>query len=161
MKNLTKVAGTILLFSFCIQSSFGQASQTDETIKVDSVKTDTAAIPFNIIENVPIYPGCETLESNDERKRCMSKKIARSVNRNFNTDLANELGLTGKQRIIVTFVIDQQGKVTNIKAQANHPRLETEAQRVVAKLPIFIPATHKGKNVSVKYSLPITFVIVD
>jgi len=120
-----------------------------------------SAIPFNIIENVPVYPGCETSESNESRKQCMKKKISKHVVRNFNSDLGNDLGLTGKQRIFVNFVIDETGKVTNIKARAKHPRLEKEGIKVVAKLPRFIPATQDGKNVAVKYTLPITFVIED
>ena len=59
------------------------------------------------------------------------EKIAKFVQRKFNTDLAGDLGLTGRQRISVIFKIDKSGNVTGVRARAPHPRLEKEAQRVI------------------------------
>merc|ERR1712108_100530 len=58
-------------------------------------------VPFAVIENVPIFPGCENEKGNNAKKQCMSDKIAKFVNRKFNTELAADLGLSGKQRISV------------------------------------------------------------
>ena len=66
-----------------------------------------AEIPFAVIEQVPVYPGCES-GTNDEQKKCMAKKISDHVNSNFNVKLANELKLKGKQKIYVQFKIDNQ-----------------------------------------------------
>ena len=65
----------------------------------------------------------------------MSEKIAKFVQRKFNTDLAGDLGLTGRQRISVIFKINKTGDVTGKRARAPHPRLEKEAQRVINLLP--------------------------
>ena len=37
---------------------------------------DVDNIPYDFVEVVPVFPGCETASTNDERKACMSNKIA-------------------------------------------------------------------------------------
>lgn len=107
------------------------------------------------VEQVPIYPGCEDLYTNAERRGCMSEKIARLIQRKFNTDLASILGLNGKQKILVQFKINKSGNVTEIKARALHTKLEKETIRVIDKIPQLIPGKQRGQNVEVSYSLPI------
>ena len=89
----------------------------------------------------------------------MSDKITKFVQKKFNTDLAGDLGLTGKQRISVIFKIDKKGNVTGVRSRAPHPRLEKEAARVVNMLPKMKPGRQRGKAVVVPYSLPITFFV--
>lgn len=113
-------------------------------------------VPEGPIDRVPIYPGCN-LPGNNLKKNCMSQNIAAFVSKKFNTSFAPDLGLTGKQRINVTFKIDKKGKVVDIKTKANHIALEAEAIRVIALLPKMIPGSHYGKEVNVPYSLPIIF----
>lgn len=115
-------------------------------------------VPFHIIEDAPVYPGCKG--GKEELKKCFSEKVQKLVNDKFNMELANELGLTpGKQRINVMFKIDKTGKITDIQARAPHKRLEAEAIRVVSLLPQMTPGKQRGRAVPVKYSLPITFLV--
>mgnify|MGYP007000395440 CR=1 len=67
-----------------------------EEIEIEEVEEDVE-VPFAVIENVPEYPGCER-GTNAEKRKCMSDKIAKFVQRKFNTDLAGDLGLSGRQR---------------------------------------------------------------
>ena len=83
------------------------------------------------------------------------------MNRKFNTNLASDLGLSGRQRILVFFKIDKSGNVTQIQARAPHPGLEKEAKRVVGLLPKMQPGKQRGKPVTVPYSLPILFQVQD
>ena len=117
-------------------------------------------MPFSVIENVPIFPGCEK-GSNQEKRDCMSAKISQFVNKKFNTELASELGLSGRQRINVIFKIDKTGSITGIRARAPHPGLEKEAARVIGLLPKMKPGKQRGKPVNVPYSLPIIFQVQD
>ena len=91
----------------------------------------------------------------------MSEKISKFVNRKFNTDLAGDLGLSGRQRISVFFKIDKNGNVTGVRSRAPHPRLEQEAARVINALPKMKPGKQRGKAVIVPYSLPIVFQVQD
>ena len=130
-----------------------------EDIEVEEVDEDIE-VPFAVIENVPIYPGCEK-GNNDAKRKCMSDKINKFVQKKFNTDLAGDLGLTGKQRINVIFKIDRSGNVVGVRSRAPHPRLEKEAARVIGLLPKMKPGKQRGKAVTVPYSLPIIFQVQD
>jgi len=138
----------------------------DEIVEVEEVveapvEEEVADVPFAVIEDVPIFPGCENLGNNNERKKCMSEKISRYVNKEFDTDLGAELGLSGINRVIVQFRIDEQGNIGQVRARAPHPRLEQEAARVINSLPKMKPGKQRGKPVGVMYSLPIAFKVQD
>lgn len=115
-------------------------------------------IPFILLEEVPVFPGCEGLE-NEESKACFTKQITKFVNRKFNVSISEGLDLTGKQRIFTQFTIDKNGLVTDIKIRATHKRFEKETLRVLEKLPEMIPGKQRQKAVPVKYTLPIVFQI--
>lgn len=117
-------------------------------------------VPFAFIEDAPIYPGCEKYNSKLERKKCMSEKVQKLINRKFNTGIAGDLNLDeGVQRINVLFVIDEHGNVTGIQSRAAHPKLEKEAERVVKLLPKMKPGKQRNQTVKVKYTLPILFKV--
>gem|GEM_PF-905294 len=120
---------------------------------------EIADVPFAVVENPPIYPGCESFGGNSERKKCFSEKINQFVNQNFNTKLAGELGLSGVNRIIMQFRIDHDGNINNIRGRAAHPELEAEALRIIKLLPKMSPGMQRGKLVGVMYSLPIVFKV--
>ena len=131
-----------------------------EEVEVEEIEEDIE-VPFSVIENVPVFPGCEKKKGNNEKKKCMSEKIAKFVNKKFNTDLAGDLGLSGRQRISVFFKIDKVGNIVNVGARAPHPGLEKEAKRVISLLPKMKPGKQRGKAVTVPYSLPILFQVQD
>ena len=79
----------------------------------------------------------------------------------FNTDIAADLDLIGRQRIIVVFKIDKIGDVTQIKAKAPHPALNEEAIRIISLLPRVIPGYQKQKPVIIPFSIPIVFQVVE
>jgi len=124
-------------------------------------KTDEEAetVPFILIEDVPIFPGCEGLNDNAARKTCMSEKITAYVNKNFNKELGSELGLSGINRITILFQINTKGEIVNIQARAPHAKLEEEAVRVIKSLPKMQPGKQRGKPVNVNYALPIIFQV--
>jgi protein TonB len=149
-----------------VEETVIESTETDqeEEIDIDDLDIDEVEedveVPFAVIENVPVFPGCER-GNNAKKRKCMSEKIAKFVQRKFNTELAGDLGLSGRQRISVIFKIDKNGNVTGVRARAPHPRLEKEAQRVINLLPKMQPGKQRGKAVIVPYSLPIIFQVQD
>ena len=141
-----------------------ETDQEEEIVEIEELEIEEVdediEVPFAVIENVPIYPGCEK-GNNDAKRKCMSDKIAKFVQKKFNTDLAGDLGLTGRQRINVIFKIDRNGNVVGVRSRAPHPRLEKEAARVINLLPKMKPGKQRGKAVTVPYSLPIVFQVQD
>jgi len=140
-----------------------EVDQEEEIAEVEdieeAVEEEIADVPFAVIENVPVYPGCEKKKNNADKKKCMSEKIQKFVQKKFNTELASDLGLEGKQRISVQFKIDRTGNVVGVRARAPHPKLEKEAIKVVKALPKMTPGKQRGKAVGVLYSLPILFQV--
>lgn len=120
-------------------------------------ETGPDTVPFIMIENAPVFKGCEGL-SKAENKKCFDEKMSKFVQRNFDVGIANEVGLrAGKYRISTQFIIDDKGDVVDIQIRAPHFKLEKETQELIEKLPKFTPGKQRNKSVKVKYTLPITF----
>ena len=125
---------------------------------IDATPIDIPIImPFSRIEKVPVYPGCERHKTNDKRKKCMSEKITKLINRKFNTDIGSEFGILGRQRINTQFTIDKNGNITDIKIRGPHHALEREAKRVINKIPKMEPGLQRNVPVGVIYTLPIIY----
>ncbi len=61
-------------------------------------------------------------------------------------------------RVIVSFVVDKDGSVTNIEiVNSVHPMIDAEAIRLYSIMPKWKPGIKRGKPVRVKYSMPINF----
>ena len=61
-------------------------------------------------------------------------------------------------RVVLQFVVDEDGRVTDVKTvKSVHPLLDAEAERVARGMPDWKPGRREGKNMSVKYTLPISF----
>lgn len=130
--------------------------RTNKLIKLENPTSD---VPFAVVEQVPLFPGCESLGTNEEQKKCMSEKVQEFVAKNFDTGLGKKLGLKGVNRVIAVFKISPEGKITEVRARAPHPDLEVEAKRVIEGLPNMTPGRNNGQNVGVSYSLPIVFQV--
>ena len=120
-----------------------------------AIAREDLEIPFAVVEQVPIYPGCENFTNQRSQRDCMTQKISDHVNKNFNTSIGKTLGLTGLSRIYVRFKVSSTGKVVDVESRAPHPALGAEAERVVRSLPDMEPAMHEGQKVAILYSLPI------
>ena len=132
-----------------------------EEVEVEEVEEDIE-VPFHVIENVAVFPGCENKKGNEAKKQCMNEKVNKFIQRKFNTELANDLGLApGKKRIFCRFKVDRNGNITAIQTRGPHPALEKEAQKVLSKLPKMKPGKQRGKAVVMPFSIPIVFQVQD
>ncbi|QTY26950.1 energy transducer TonB [Flavobacterium sp. CS20] len=139
-----------------IESTETTEMEVVEVEDVQEVEEEIGDVPFAIIQQVPIFPGCENAK---DKKKCMNEKISKYVDKNFDRSLGSELGLTGRNRVSVQFKIDKNGDVVDVKARGPHPRLEQEAIRVIKGLPKMIPGEQRGQKVGVLYGLPINFFV--
>lgn len=146
-----------------VEETIIETTETDETEKVEVQEVEEVEeeeefvedVAFAVIEDVPVYPGCKGTKQ--QKKDCLNKSIRKLVARKFNSELAGDLGLSGKQKIYVKFKITKTGGIQIVGARAPHKRLEKEARRVVNLLPKMTPGKQRGRPVNVTYMLPIIF----
>ena len=118
----------------------------------DSSESDPNEV-FEKVEIMPEYPG--GLES-----------MMNFMKNNMKyPEIAMKKGATG--RVIISFVVEKDGKVSDVKAvdfkadgevsDECKDSLIAEAERVVASMPNWKPGQQEGENVRVKYTMPFTF----
>ena len=132
--------------------------EVEETI-IESTETDQEEIdmdvPFAIIEDVPLYPGCERVPKS-ERRNCFQTQIQKHIAKNFRyPEIAQEMGIQG--RVFVQFTIGKDGSISGIRTRGPDKNLEKEANRIISRLPTMIPGKQRGRPVRVPFSIPITF----
>ena len=53
-------------------------------------------VPFAVIEDVPIYPGCEKVPKS-QRRACFQEQINKHIRKNFRyPEIAQEMGIQGR-----------------------------------------------------------------
>jgi protein TonB len=138
-----------------------EITDKDSIIDVSKIETDNIEDPdvevvFTLVEQVPVFPGCKG--NKEQLKKCMNEKIRRLVAKNFNTEIAQDLGLSGERvRIFTQFTIDKDGRITAIKTRSKYKDLEKEAVKVIKLFPKMKPGKQRGRPVRVTYTLPIIF----
>jgi periplasmic protein TonB len=101
---------------------------------------------FLIVEKMPQFPGGES---------ALVKYLSSNIKY---PPIARENGITGT--VYLTFVINQTGKVTDVKVlRGIGGGCDEEAKRVVKAMPKWSAGKQRGKNVSVQYNLPVKFTL--
>jgi len=134
-----------------------ETTEIDEETIVEDVEVEDFMdeVPFAIIEDKPIFPGCEKVKK-EEKSACFEKQIQKHIRRYFRyPEIAQEMGIQG--RVYVSFIINSNGIVEGIRMRGPDKNLEQEAKRIISKLPKMIPGKQRGKAVRVPYSIPIVF----
>jgi protein TonB len=134
-----------------------ESNEEEEVMEVDDVEVEEidedVDVPFAVIENVPVFPGCEN-ESN--KRACFNTMMQKHISKNFRyPEIAQEMGVQG--RVNVMFVIQKDGSIGNVRMRGPDKNLEKEAARIIAKLPRMTPGKQRGRAVRVPFSIPITF----
>jgi protein TonB len=134
-----------------------ESDEKEEVMEVDDVEVDEIEedidVPFAVIENVPVFPGCEGA---GDKRACFNKMIQKHISRNFRyPEIAQEMGIQG--RVSVMFTIQKDGSIGNIRMRGPDKNLEKEAARIIGKLPRMTPGKQRGRAVRVPFSIPINF----
>ena len=131
---------------------------SNDGVEMIKEEVEIVEVPFSVVEETPTTIDCQDLESNKERKDCFNSFVNKHIAKNFNTSIGDSLS-PGRKRIFVQFKIGKDGIIKDIKARGPSVALESEAKRVVATLPKFIPGKQKGEVVVVPFSIPIVFEV--
>jgi len=138
-----------------------ESTETDESEEIEIVEEveeeSDEILSFAVVENKPIYPGCENEPDEEARFKCFNRNIMKTVQKNFTyPEMARQMGLSDK--VWVSFVIEKNGKISNVKvARGQYDDLNDEAMRLIKLLPKMTPAKQRGKPVRMSYTVPINF----
>ena len=137
--------GVLVLLMLCLLPAmlFGQDTgtiSTKGTVKGEQI--------YDIVEQYTEFPGGYS---------ALTEWI--DDNLKYPAELA-EQNIQG--RVIVQFVVDKDGNVTNPTVKRSvDPQLDAEALRVVKAMPKWTPGKKNGQAVSVKYTMPVMFALSD
>ncbi|WP_299891170.1 M56 family metallopeptidase [uncultured Lacinutrix sp.] len=119
------------------------------------------SVSLQEIDEIPIFPGCESFTSKEEAKKCLEQSINKIVLKEFKTSIGKEKGLVGKVKLSARFIIGKDGVVKDIKVRAPLSEFVNETIRVIKTMPQLVPGQKDGKPVDVQFLLPITFNIAE
>jgi protein TonB len=115
-------------------------------VKVEEEESAEEMQIFMVVESMPEYPGGET---------ALYKYLAENIKY---PQMAKESGIQG--RVFVTFVVERNGSVTDVKVlRGIGGGCDEEAIRVVQNMPKWTPGKQRGKSVRVQYNLPVKFTL--
>jgi protein TonB len=101
---------------------------------------------FTVVEEMPTFPGGEEKLFEYLRKNIKFPPVAR------------ENGIQG--RVFVTFVVDKDGKVKEVKVlRGIGGGCDEEALRVIRSMPDWKAGKQNGRPVQVQYNLPVNFTL--
>ncbi len=129
---------TIFLFCLIVEA------EAQERLQI----MDTTDSPFTRVEIEAEFPGGASAWRN-------------YLQNNLNADIpGKKKAPAGTYMVVVLFIVDKNGKISNVKAETNHGYgMEKEVVRVIKKGPNWIPAMQNGKIVKAYRRQPITFVV--
>lgn len=152
------LAGALLMVSNIESVAREIGEQIPEVAEVQQkaeAKASDAIAPADTTKNV-VYDVTETLPQFPGGQEMMMKYLAANIKYPASAVKAKKQG-----RVIVTFVIQKDGSVTNARiARSVDPELDAEALRIVKAMPNWTPGTQDGKPVNVKYTIPVIFSLM-
>ena len=125
-------------------NSDGSLKNQSELVRTVTYNDGEPVYELKSIEVAPVFPGGFSALSNFI-----------SSNVRYPAD-AEKKGANGK--VIVRFVVNIKGKVVDPEiTQSIYPSLDKEALRVIKLMPRWEPGKQGGKNVNVRFAVPINF----
>jgi TonB family protein len=140
---LTLTVSLLFILFACEQKSNGEKIfvQKDEISEPTTSSMDNV---YNLVDEMPEFPG-----GMDGVREFIAKNLQYPKR-------AVEEGING--RVFVSFVVSDKGKVTDAAIERGiDTELDAEALRVINLLPDWTPGRKDGKEVNVRFTLPIIF----
>lgn len=96
---------------------------------------------YEVVEQMPSFPGGQ-------------EALMTYINNNIK--YPDEV--CGQGRVIVSFVVEKDGSITNATIRRSvDPAFDREALRVISSMPKWIPGKNNGRNVRVRFNVPVQF----
>jgi len=110
-------------------------------------------------QELPIFAGCETLETEDDQKACTKQKLMAFMSEKL---VYPEAAKAAKKEgtVLVKFTVNAEGLVKNVRVVGSAGYgMDKAAMDVVNAMPRWTPAQKDGKPVATELSLPFNFTL--
>ncbi|MBK8564578.1 MAG: energy transducer TonB [Saprospiraceae bacterium] len=147
---------TVLVLQAQAQTTTTSAQQQSLTPVASTPTQDTDEV-FKVVEEPPIFLGCENVEGKSERIKCSDRKMLEFLygKLKYPTD-ARKNNVQGI--VYISFIVEKDGRVTNpqIVEDIGYGCGETILQ-IVKSFPTWEPGRQRGTPVRVYKKIPVKF----
>lgn len=155
MKITTTLIAMLLAWPLMGQAAIGsmaaEGSRNATSVKADT--TTTATNQKKTTDEKKIFSNPETMPQFPGGTKALAKYLSTKIKY---PQEARKAGAQG--RVILNFIVGADGSISNVKTlKSVHPALDAEAIRVIKAMPKWTPGRQNGKNVRVKYTIPVNF----
>ena len=96
---------------------------------------------YEVVEQMPSFPGGQ-------------EALMTYINHNIKYSEED----CGQGRVIVSFIVEKDGSITNATIRRSvDSAFDREALRVISSMPKWIPGKNNGRNVRVRFNVPVQF----
>ena len=153
--SIFKTISFLASFVFVVSLSFGQVDTTPPLANVDWLEKSE--------KTMALFPGCEKILAYSDKKKCAEQKMMTYIYGELKYP-KQALRKKIQGTVIISFYIDVQGRLVNLRAiNKIGGGCEEEALRVfekIAALPEkWTAATSQGEPVISKYNIPVRFYL--
>lgn len=140
---------TVFIFmmsTLVVTSGYSQQTAPQSVIPPPPVEEAPQEEIFVVVEQMPEFPGGQA---------ALMQYLSTHIQY---PEECRKMGVEGK--VFVKFIVDQTGNIINaqiLRGIEDGKLLEKEAIRVIQSMPQWKPGKNNGKNVSVYFTLPISF----
>jgi|LFRM01.1.fsa_nt_gb TonB family protein len=142
---LAKYLLMLPMFFVLIAANSVYAGENEQNVnEPPPVKKEVTEEIFVVVEQQPEYPG-----GVEPMKKFLADSVRYPV-------IAKENGIQG--RVIVNFVVNKDGSIDDVNiVRGVDPSIDAEAVRVIESMPKWKPGKQRGKEVDVRFTLPVVF----
>lgn len=113
------------------------------------------------LDKIPLFSNCAD-ESDIDQKNCFINEMTNHIIRNFKyPSKARRKKIQGLVNVLIIIGIDGKVRVLETHAPDGCQLLEEEAIRIINLVPRLEPGIKDGKPISVTYTIPIVFKLID
>lgn len=138
----------LVVFLFISINTFAQNNPQKTEPNTAPIEEAPQEETFVIVEQMPEFPGGQG---------ALMQYLVSNIKY---PEECRKMGVEGK--VFVKFIVDPTGKIINaqiLRGVEDGKLLEKEALRVIQSMPNWKPGKQGGKNVSVYFTLPISFTL--
>jgi len=109
---------------------------------------------LNNIDTIPITKRC--LMKNDKTINCFNNSLSRQIMKDIDFD---DYLISGKYRILLTFVVNNESQIINIKVHHENKELVGKIKESINQMEIVSSGFNMGKSINTFIRIPLTFTI--